>query len=422
MLPPGRWVDPDSSDVEVLPEAPSHLRKVTNKNDPIPILDSDDDGAAVAAADGDDDMPAGRPSRSGAPGFGFNTPSRSRRRGNGGNGGSGGKGGNGGNGGSGVSRSAGKKRSVQAVLSSDEDEDEAEQRQRQRPRVRRPYRPRLNDLLGSSSDEGLAGPSRKRRKISDISDRSGRVSILDKGERTMTVILDDDVEPMEVPLDWGGLRRPVESDDDGPFYFTPSSGKRRRRVVSPFSDADQQNPLAASTLGNATRDQAVDLTTAHAHVVAFTSNPSRKATSTSATPSRKPRVPSPSPDPEPVGPIKPDWLLPLVLEILPDLDPTWALASLASKIDAGRSEGATGHVVNLAMEMEGGYPKATADQNGGKGKGKAKGGEGGNGEDGLEKDKYRSVLFRKDRRSGLVYIGKAFAALEEAFPAIPIPQ
>jgi hypothetical protein len=409
MLPPGRWVDPDSSDIEVLLEAPSHLRKVTNKNDPIPVVDSDDgDGAAAA------DLPAVRPSRSGFPGFGFSTPSRSRRGGSGGNGSTG-------NGGNSVTRSAGKKRSVQAVLSSDADEDEAGQRPRQRDphRVAGQYRPRSFDLLDSSSDEGIAGPSRKRRKLSDVADRSGRVSILDKGERTMTITLDDDIE--QVPLDWGGVRRPVDSDDDGPFYFTPSSGKRRRRVVSPVSDTDQRDPLAVSTLGKLARD-AVDLTTIDADIVASTSNPSRKPTSTSATPSRKPRISSPSPDPEPVGPIKPDWLLPLVLEILPDLDPTWALASLASEIDAGRSEGAIGHVVNLAMEMEGGYPKATTDTTSGKGKGKAKEGESCNGQDSSEKDKYRSVLFRKDRRTGLVYIVKAFAALEEAFPAIPIPQ
>jgi hypothetical protein len=239
----------------------------------------------------------------------------------------------------------------------------------------------------------------------------------------MTIVLDDDVEPMEVPLDWAGLRRQADSDDDGPPYFTPSARNKRRRVISPIPNSDQEDPVAV-TRGRAPREAAVDLTTndAVAVAVASNSNPSRNATSTPFAPSRKPRVPSPSPEPEPVGPIKPDWLLPLVLEILPDLDPTFALSSLASEIDAGRSEDAIGHVVNLAMEMEGGYPKAAADQNGGKGKGK--GGESGSGNkgDGLEKDKYRSVLFRKERRSGLVYIGKAFAALEEAFPAVPIPQ
>ncbi|WVQ94567.1 hypothetical protein IAU59_001647 [Kwoniella sp. CBS 9459] len=107
--------------------------------------------------------------------------------------------------------------------------------------------------------------------------------------------------------------------------------------------------------------------------------------------------------------------LAVVLEILPDIDIGWALANIEAEVAGGRGDNASNRVIEMAFEMDGGYPKASS-----RGKGKSKEKETAPGEDGAAEE-YKSVLYRNDTRLGAAYVKNSIQQLEEDFPRVPLP-
>lgn len=111
----------------------------------------------------------------------------------------------------------------------------------------------------------------------------------------------------------------------------------------------------------------------------------------------------------PPPPIPADLLL-QVLEILPDLCSEFALRSLTIEVEEGPIGRLVGKVVEMALEMVEGYPKA-ADLRG------------------KQKDKvepasdttYRDGEHRKEKWTGGAYWLRSLISLEESFPRMPVP-
>lgn len=100
--------------------------------------------------------------------------------------------------------------------------------------------------------------------------------------------------------------------------------------------------------------------------------------------------------------------IPQILDILPDLDTEWALARLTEKKDAGFQGELVGAVIQDALEIHGGYPKATSQKLSA-------------GPDILKKD-YADKTFRAEHRKGPGYADKCLAALNDLFTTIPSTQ
>nr|XP_019012339.1 uncharacterized protein I206_03186 [Kwoniella pini CBS 10737]OCF51120.1 hypothetical protein I206_03186 [Kwoniella pini CBS 10737] len=130
----------------------------------------------------------------------------------------------------------------------------------------------------------------------------------------------------------------------------------------------------------------------------------------SALPSSSPPIPGPS---TPRSYLAEDHLT-HVLEILPDIDSEWALRSITEEMILRQNANPANRVVEIALEMVGGYPKFAA-----KKKEKAKerispipG----------EKEQYISSAYRSQFRMGPTYNVKSIARLEGDFPLIPAPH
>lgn len=118
-------------------------------------------------------------------------------------------------------------------------------------------------------------------------------------------------------------------------------------------------------------------------------------------------TPSPSPPSTDIVP-KADYLVPTVLSIIPDLDPKWAEDRLTALIEELKRESnvpgqeAVGRVIDEALEMESGYPKAGAAE--------------------LEEEgDYTQREYREEQRDGDEYHRVSYKTLESLFPLIPIP-
>ena len=105
-------------------------------------------------------------------------------------------------------------------------------------------------------------------------------------------------------------------------------------------------------------------------------------------------------------------LLPLVLDVLPDIDAEWVLDQLKTRFDVGGKilVGIVGRVLEDAFNMDEGYPKAVE-----KAVSKHK-----------EVDKadvgYEDPAYRKEERSGFVYWERSVAALQDHFLKMPVTQ
>lgn len=108
-----------------------------------------------------------------------------------------------------------------------------------------------------------------------------------------------------------------------------------------------------------------------------------------------------------------DYLVPLVLAIIPDLDADWATSKLDELISglkdssAAPGQEAVERVVDMAFEMEGGYPKATALTPGPVAE---------------QDDDYKDPAFRSERRRGPAYDLHAQQTLFNTFKRIPSSQ
>ncbi|WVF67056.1 hypothetical protein IAT40_001800 [Kwoniella sp. CBS 6097] len=117
-------------------------------------------------------------------------------------------------------------------------------------------------------------------------------------------------------------------------------------------------------------------------------------------------------DPSPDRSVQDDPLA-VVLDVLPDVDISWVLDTIEGEIAAGRRDNASNRVIEMAFEMEGGYPKA-------KDKGKSKEKEGEPAVEGAAEE-YKSIQYRKDTRVGSTYFENSVQQLEADFPRIPLP-
>ncbi|KAK8861258.1 hypothetical protein IAR55_002077 [Kwoniella newhampshirensis] len=99
-----------------------------------------------------------------------------------------------------------------------------------------------------------------------------------------------------------------------------------------------------------------------------------------------------------------------ILEVLPDLDPAWALQVATAELSTG-ARNVVSRTVDMALDMEAGYPKIK-EVSKVKGKDKEKRSDEG----------YLGLVYRKDRRLGAIYLSKALATLEDVFPLIPVPH
>lgn len=108
----------------------------------------------------------------------------------------------------------------------------------------------------------------------------------------------------------------------------------------------------------------------------------------------------------PLDPIHADAILQNALEILPDLEPEWASAEIAKHLASGHTNRLAEIIVDRALEVEGGYPKAI-----GKAKEKKKEEE--------PEDGYKLNTYRHAQRSGPLYYALATQYLEAEFPLMP---
>lgn len=129
------------------------------------------------------------------------------------------------------------------------------------------------------------------------------------------------------------------------------------------------------------------------------SNPPNQIPTPSSSPSAKFVLP-------PLDPIHADAILQNALEVLPDLEPEWASAEIAKHLASGHTNMLAEIVVDRALEVEGGYPKAI-----GKAKEKKKEEE--------PEDGYKLNTYRHAQRSGPQYYALATQYLEAEFPLMP---
>ncbi|WRT65364.1 uncharacterized protein IL334_002307 [Kwoniella shivajii] len=103
-----------------------------------------------------------------------------------------------------------------------------------------------------------------------------------------------------------------------------------------------------------------------------------------------------------------------VLEVLPDIDCEWAMERIEEEMAIKKNDDPLNRVVEIALEMEGGYPKIKLLDRG-RGMGKEEKSlvmEG-------SKERYKSLVYKKIERSGHEYHQQCIAQLEEDFPLIP---
>ncbi|OCF78207.1 hypothetical protein I204_00144 [Kwoniella mangroviensis CBS 8886] len=100
-----------------------------------------------------------------------------------------------------------------------------------------------------------------------------------------------------------------------------------------------------------------------------------------------------------------------VLEILPDIDSEWALGHINQEMVLRKDDNPANRVVEIALEMEGGYPKLKETK---KGKEKEKSPVVAG-----QREGYRNPIYRSDERVGIGYYQKGVSQLEEDFPLIP---
>ncbi|WVR04125.1 hypothetical protein IAU60_001124 [Kwoniella sp. DSM 27419] len=107
-----------------------------------------------------------------------------------------------------------------------------------------------------------------------------------------------------------------------------------------------------------------------------------------------------------------DLYLAQVVDVLPDIDPTWAARKVNHALGQGQTDDLALRVVDQALDLQGGYPKKALL---GKGKGKAK-------EEEKHPEAYKSLDYKKESRLGGAYLQLALFQLGIDFPLVPVPH
>lgn len=111
---------------------------------------------------------------------------------------------------------------------------------------------------------------------------------------------------------------------------------------------------------------------------------------------------------EPILP-KADYLVPSVLEVIPDLCPVWAAQQLEALITELHpttnvpGQLAVQRTIEMAFEMDS-YPRPNDDK------------------EPEEKGDYSEITYRQDYRRGLEYGSRSIELLQEIFGTVPLPQ
>ncbi|KAK4689212.1 hypothetical protein P7C73_g904, partial [Tremellales sp. Uapishka_1] len=131
-----------------------------------------------------------------------------------------------------------------------------------------------------------------------------------------------------------------------------------------------------------------------------------------ANPTKRARFQEASPAPEAPALSESQRLLPKLLDILPDICPTFALQKLETLLNSEHKDSFVERLVDYALELPGGYPKAGAVDKTEKGKG------------GVvvsieDKEMYRNIRYRINERMGRGYLRNSLIALEEYFEYMP---
>ncbi|ODN77001.1 hypothetical protein, variant 7 [Cryptococcus amylolentus CBS 6039] len=173
---------------------------------------------------------------------------------------------------------------------------------------------------------------------------------------------------------------PVAVHAQGPLFFPPSSPHERL----PDEEAAQLPPLPPSASPSPP--------------------PPADAVPPPHTPSSKPALSNNVPP----NPLDPNSILIQVLEILPDIDPEYALKDINTILATGRANGLAEIVVDRALEVQGGYPTVKID----KGKGRSAP------EESIEQ--YKLPDHRAEERKGYQYQDRCLRELEIKFSSIPV--
>lgn len=111
---------------------------------------------------------------------------------------------------------------------------------------------------------------------------------------------------------------------------------------------------------------------------------------------------------EPILP-RADYLVPSVLEVIPDLCPVWAAQQLEALIEELHTTSnvpgqlAVQRTIEMAFEMDS-YPRPGDD------------------DEPEEKGNYSEITYRQDHRRGLEYGSRSIELLQDIFATVPLPQ
>lgn len=188
----------------------------------------------------------------------------------------------------------------------------------------------------------------------------------------------------------------ISSDEDEDVPLAGSSKLKRKHIASGSARGGSGSPRKK-------RVRVSDIDSAIVNAVAGPSNHRARQVTEEA-------------ESEPGDKILPKatYLIPVVLEIIPDLDPQWIQETLERVMNEIKENSSTpgqdaiDHVINMALEMDE-YPKAGGD----KGKGKAADKEEGD---------YTDPTYRAQHRTGMAYNTFVETKLSLLFPKVPVSQ
>jgi hypothetical protein len=114
---------------------------------------------------------------------------------------------------------------------------------------------------------------------------------------------------------------------------------------------------------------------------------------------------------EPLPRLKPELLIPTLLDFIPDICPKFALELLTREMAVRSADEAMQRAIHLAYEMEGGYPRVEVRRV-----------EGVIAEEKDDTGRYRDAEYRKEYRKGGVYADSSMELLSDMFLRMPTAQ
>lgn len=307
------------------------------------------------------------------------------------------------------------KRKARVFDSEEEDSETFEMLEDAPPHMRKITNEHAPVIVDDSEDETV--PRRRRRKVKAEKDREDvRKKKRHEGE---TIFLDDEAMPPSLPL---RTREPIKPPRDigtvGPsdlphndlplFAHLPNDPHSEvgnptsvERPPTPAAVALADDPAfeaeiarAAARWDNLSAPPAASSHRGTPMGTAFDGERDEQATAGTSTGGPLPFVAA--------------HHLPQILDILPDIDVDWALAHLEEKHALGLRGGHAGALVQEALELPEGYPKASER------KAVAK--------VDTPKVDYAKREYRSEFRRGQEYADKSLAALQELFSTMPATQ